>query len=433
MKIPCINSDSQLQNKILAIFASINHQSWKRKTDSDKIYNILQIFEEKEAIDYINYQMPELVIVNFSDKEIDSMTVIAQVIADPWLNNCGLIGFYSDQETYEKINAIENANLLCFIKNTDVSYYLPKIIKILQENPHFLFQRSMQKAFITRMTGQFILDLDVALVPYYANLISNYLFNVGLLEAHVKNNISFVLVEMLTNAIEHGNCGITAEEKSEFLQKDFNIKKLINQKLKDPEVAKKRVYFQYEIHRHESIFTIRDEGKGFSWKKALKKDFDPLAEHGRGILISKEYVESIQYNDVGNEVELVVKHNSNAASALPAAFLDNEIISFDVDQVACRQGEESTYLYYIAEGEFRVEVNSRPVAVLNPEDMFVGEMSFLLQEKRSATVIANTPGKLIKISKESFISTIKEQPYYALFLSRLLAQRLQRVTRKVAH
>jgi CRP-like cAMP-binding protein len=56
-------------------------------------------------------------------------------------------------------------------------------------------------------------------------------------------------------------------------------------------------------------------------------------------------------------------------------------------------------------------------------------MSFLLEETRSATVIANTPGKLVKISKESLVNTIKRHPHYGMFLAKLLAQRLVRQNR----
>ncbi len=110
-------------------------------------------------------------------------------------------------------------------------------------------------------------------------------------------------------------------------------------------------------------------------------------------------------------------------------FRDNEIVAVQPDDVVFHQGEESDFLYYVADGEYRVEVNGRHVANITPHDILMGEMSFLLEESRSATVTANTPGKLIKISKEDFINIIKNQPYYGLFLSKLIAKRLHRLSR----
>ena len=59
--------------------------------------------------------------------------------------------------------------------------------------------------------------------------------------------------------------------------------------------------------------------------------------------------------------------------------------------------------------------------------MFMGEMAFLLSNRRSATVIAKGAAVLIKISKQDFVNLIKENPHYGIFLARLLAQRLARL------
>jgi CRP-like cAMP-binding protein len=91
-----------------------------------------------------------------------------------------------------------------------------------------------------------------------------------------------------------------------------------------------------------------------------------------------------------------------------------------------RQGEPGDFLYYIAKGHFDVLVNDKRVARLSPDDIFMGEMSFLLNNRRSATVRATSDAVLIRISKKDFVEAIKQKPQYALFLSRLLAQRIAR-------
>jgi CRP-like cAMP-binding protein len=53
-------------------------------------------------------------------------------------------------------------------------------------------------------------------------------------------------------------------------------------------------------------------------------------------------------------------------------------------------------------------------------------MSFLLNNKRSATVIAAKPSKVLIIPKKSFIKIIKQYPNYLVLISRLLAHRLAR-------
>ena len=69
---------------------------------------------------------------------------------------------------------------------------------------------------------------------------------------------------------------------------------------------------------------------------------------------------------------------------------------------------------------------------LTPDDLFMGEMSFLLSNRRSATVVAKGTCTLIKISKQDFVNLIKENPHYGIFLARLLAQRLARLNARTA-
>jgi CRP-like cAMP-binding protein len=56
----------------------------------------------------------------------------------------------------------------------------------------------------------------------------------------------------------------------------------------------------------------------------------------------------------------------------------------------------------------------------------MGEMSFLLNHRRSASVVAEDSGKLIRISRKSFVQAMKNYPHYGIFLSKLLAQKLAR-------
>jgi CRP-like cAMP-binding protein len=64
--------------------------------------------------------------------------------------------------------------------------------------------------------------------------------------------------------------------------------------------------------------------------------------------------------------------------------------------------------------------------------MFIGEMSFLLSNQRTATVVAKDGGTCIKVSKEDFVDLIKKNPHYGIFLARLLAQRLSRLNARTS-
>lgn len=134
----------------------------------------------------------------------------------------------------------------------------------------------------------------------------------------------------------------------------------------------------------------------------------------------------LAYNRKGNAVTMIFPHDEQVNRDAPAGFSEEEALTVRRGDIIFREGESSNFLYYISSGTFSVFAKSRHVGMLTQADIFVGEMSFLLNNRRSATVRAEGDGKLIKISRKSFVTVIKEFPHYGIFLSKLLARKLVR-------
>jgi hypothetical protein len=194
------------------------------------------------------------------------------------------------------------------------------------------------------------------------------------------------------------------------------------------------VHFTYRITPERSYFRIRDEGKGFDWRSRIASNSNGpnLSMHGHGIMMSSHYMENLQYNDAGNEVSFELSHPNREVNAVPGIFHNQEETRFADRDVVFTEGEESNYLYYIVSGKLDVYSGGEHITSLGPEDMFLGEMSFLLNDRRSATVISRGESALIQISKNSFVNAIKDNPHYGIFLARLLAQRISRLNARVA-
>jgi hypothetical protein len=194
-------------------------------------------------------------------------------------------------------------------------------------------------------------------------------------------------------------------------------------------IAKRRVLFEYTITGKSSKFRVADQGKGFDWRAVP----DPtsaenyLMLHGRGILIARTLAKSLSFNECGNAVEFEVEHAFPENCVMPGIFRDIEPTIVRAGDVVLREGDISDFIYYIVNGTFEILVGERVVSALSEEDIFLGEMSFLLEHRRTATVIAKSPGRLIKVSKREFVEAIKKKPHYAVLLARLLAQRINRV------
>ncbi len=115
------------------------------------------------------------------------------------------------------------------------------------------------------------------------------------------------LMELLTNAIEHGNLGVSYEEKHRLLTEDI-WRQEIDRLAALPENASKVVDVIYQ-HNPEGFFVqITDAGKGFDWKRYWH--INPArasASHGRGIARARLMAfDRMSYNEKGNAVTVMV-------------------------------------------------------------------------------------------------------------------------------
>jgi DNA-binding response OmpR family regulator len=111
------------------------------------------------------------------------------------------------------------------------------------------------------------------------------------------------LTELLVNAVEHGNLGITYEDKSQLCENGGWAEE-VRRRLALPENASKRAEVSFERADGRLRFVIRDRGKGFDWQRYMQVDpqraFDT---HGRGIAMANRVSFShIEYRGSGNEV-----------------------------------------------------------------------------------------------------------------------------------
>ena len=121
------------------------------------------------------------------------------------------------------------------------------------------------------------------------------------------------LRELIINAVEHGNLGITYHEKGQLVNED-QIHHEIARRLALPENRHKFVEVVFERRSDALIFTIRDQGEGFDWQRYL--DFDPerlFDPNGRGIAMARTTsFDSIEYQGNGNTVVATVALNPAA-------------------------------------------------------------------------------------------------------------------------
>lgn len=99
--------------------------------------------------------------------------------------------------------------------------------------------------------------------------------------------------------------------------------------------------------------------------------------------------------------------------------------------VVMTEGETGDEAYVLDRGRLRVTRNGALLAELDPGS-WVGEMSLLLDEPRSATVTALTDVQLRRVTRESFARLLAQDPARTQELLRQLARRVKESSAQVA-
>ena len=111
------------------------------------------------------------------------------------------------------------------------------------------------------------------------------------------------LSDLMVNAVEHGNLGVTYQEKS-LLKWEGDWEGEIQRRLSLPQYCERFATVRVERVTDGMQFTITDQGNGFEWNKFLSFDpdraFDP---NGRGIAMARMMsFASLEYQGKGNVV-----------------------------------------------------------------------------------------------------------------------------------
>jgi hypothetical protein len=131
--------------------------------------------------------------------------------------------------------------------------------------------------------------------------------------------VALGLTELMMNAIEHGNLGISYGQKKVWLQTEIWLAELEKRRAL-PEYQDRAVIAEVRCSDSEVVFRITDQGGGFDWSSYLT--FDPARAcdpNGRGIAMACQVSFSrVEYQGRGNCVVATVNRRHAGSGELPA-------------------------------------------------------------------------------------------------------------------
>ncbi len=140
--------------------------------------------------------------------------------------------------------------------------------------------------------------------PEEARMLSSVVAGVFPDPKRVETGIS----ELLLNAVEHGNLGISYDEKTRLLATGA-LDDEIARRLLLPKYSARQAMVEIGRDTSEIWLIVKDEGEGFDWQPYLEfSDERACDSHGRGIATARLMCFSrLEYRGKGNEVLAAVR------------------------------------------------------------------------------------------------------------------------------
>lgn len=116
------------------------------------------------------------------------------------------------------------------------------------------------------------------------------------------HDIKICLYEALVNAIEHGNLGISGEEKSRILESGSQPwRQFLLARISSPEFSGRKIRIGIVINDEEFRIRIHDEGEGFDYEARVEDERfeEQFLSSGRGLLLIQNLMDGVEFEDGG--------------------------------------------------------------------------------------------------------------------------------------
>ncbi len=254
----------------------------------------------------------EAILLDRGLPDMDGLLFLNRLKTNPNLQNIPVI-----LETASSDEASIRAGL-----SAGAYYYLTKplnadlLVSIVSSAIEQYRNDNALKAFVKQNQPAFYQHLDEAVLHYRTLEEARYLAQALSQLFAEPDRVVVGLQELLINAVEHGNLGISYADKTRLMLANQWLEEIARRQSL-PELQARRVEIRFQRLPDSLVLTIQDEGSGFDWQKYLQIDperaFDP---NGRGIALAKMLsFDSLTFLGNGNTVKVSIE-NSHTQSLM---------------------------------------------------------------------------------------------------------------------
>ena len=275
-------------------------------------WSVVYANDGSEALHQVELHLPDLVLTDMQMPVMNGLELVTKMKAGYPLIPVVLMTAQGSEEI--AVQALHKG-AASYVPKRRLAEELREIVERVLSASDVDRSESRLMHRLERHQSTFVLENDASLVPSIVNYLQQLVTRMRLTEETECLRIGVALEEALLNAYYHGNLEISSElrEHDHTAYYDLSRKRCL-----ESPYCLRRIFVDAILTPAESKFMIRDEGKGFD-PAQLPDATDPANLErpcGRGLLLMKTFMDELRFNDVGNEVTMIKRHEKTPAAPM---------------------------------------------------------------------------------------------------------------------
>jgi CheY-like chemotaxis protein/anti-sigma regulatory factor (Ser/Thr protein kinase) len=255
----------------------------------------------REALAVLKKDVPDLVLTDLQMPEVDGLELVEAIRRDYPSVPVILMTAHGSEEI--AATALSKGAASYVPKRNLANDLAPTVADVLKASQ----PGRDQKLILECLEGtefRFVFGNDSAPLQTLIGHLQDQMAHLQLVDGSGLIRVGTALVEVLMNAIEHGNLEVSSRLRED---PDPNAyKRLVEQRRHTPPYRDRRVHLTARFSRREAVYIVRDEGPGFDVAR-LPDPTDPSnleKSSGRGLLLIRTFMDDVRFNATGNEITL---------------------------------------------------------------------------------------------------------------------------------
>ena len=104
---------------------------------------------------------------------------------------------------------------------------------------------------------------------------------------------------------------------------------------------------------------------------------------------------------------------------------------YKAGELIFKEGDPGLFMYVVKDGKVELRAEGVLLDTVQSGGIF-GEMALIEHTARSATAMAMTDCSIVPLDQDKFMYLVKQTPYFALDVLKIMAQRLRHVNQELA-